>query len=141
MNPRPDPQALLRWSLRGNGMFSALCGLVFVGAAAPLAATLGVPDPRAWVALGVGLLGFAGLLALLAARPMIPVRAAWTVVALDLAWIAGTVPLVAADVLTPTGELAALGVADAVLVLALLQTLGIRRVHAHAAALEARPGR
>jgi len=134
-HPPTDRDRLLRWSLRGNAAFSALCGAAFLLAARPLAETAGVPDPRLLTALGANLLGFAALLVFVAARREIPLAAPPVVVWLDLAWVAGTVPLVLADVLTGAGRVAAVAVADVVLVFAALQYLGIRRVRAPRRAL------
>jgi hypothetical protein len=137
-NPHGDPAALLRGSLRGNAAFSALSGLACLVAAGPLSVALGVPDPRWLAGLGVNLVAFAGLLGVLAARRPIHLPSTWIVVALDLLWVVGTVPLVLADGLTRTGNLVAVAVADVVLVLALLQYLGIRRLRAPRAAAAAR---
>ena len=51
-------------------------------------------------------------------------------------WVVGTVPVVAMDLLNRTGSIGAVAIADVVLVFALLQYLGVRRirgVHAVAA--------
>ncbi|NNL67935.1 MAG: hypothetical protein HKP30_16925 [Myxococcales bacterium] len=123
-----DPQRLLRNSLRANGAFSTLSGLAFTFGSGALASAFGLPDPRILFAVGLGLLGFAGCLAFVSSRPEIPTGTALQIVWADLAWVVGTVPLVALGPLNGTGTIAALAIADVVLVFAILQYLGVRRV-------------
>lgn len=132
-----DPRALLRNSLRANAAFSALSGLVLSLGASPVAEAIGLGDARILLAVGLGLLGFAGYVAFLASRPEIALGAAMAVVTADLAWVAGTGALVLLDVLSRTGATAAIVVADVVLLFALLQWLGVRRIRAVAPATAA----
>ncbi|MBW2316566.1 MAG: hypothetical protein JRH10_20580, partial [Deltaproteobacteria bacterium] len=46
----------------------------------------------------------------------------------DLAWVVGTIPVVALDVLNRTGSIGAVAIADGVLLFAVLQYLGVRRI-------------
>lgn len=123
-----DPQRLLRNSLRANGAFSTLSGLAFTLGSGAIAGAIGLTDPRVLLAVGAGLLGFAGFLFFLSSRPEIPTATAMQIVWADLAWVIGTVPLVALGLLNGTGTIAALAIADVVLVFAVLQYLGVRRV-------------
>jgi hypothetical protein len=119
----------LRIALRGNAAFSTLSGVAALAFAGALAPWLGVPDAAPWLrALGVGLLGFAACLVWLASRAEIPPVTAWGVVMADLAWVAGTVPLVAIELLSRPGDWLAVGIADFVLLFAVLQAVGIRRL-------------
>jgi len=121
--------AFLRAALRGNAAFSTLSGLAALVFAGPLAPWLGVPDAAPWLrALGVGLVAFAAGLVWLASREEVPSGTAWGVVAADLGWVLGTVPLVAADLLSRPGDWLAVGIADFVLLFAVLQAVGIRRL-------------
>ena len=119
---------LLRLALRCNAGFSSSCALLCLTASEPIAATMGIPRPIWLLALGVQLAAFAGFLVWLAARPRIAPAIAWGVVVADLAWVAGTLPLVAAGLLTTTGVWIALGVADGVAFLAILQVVGLKRM-------------
>lgn len=119
---------LLRSALRANAVFSALSGLGFLLFATSLSDAAGIGDPRVLQGLGPGLLAFAAALVWLSFRDVVSPAAARTVVGMDLAWVVGTVPVVLLDVLSHTGAIAAVIVADVVLVLALLQTAGIRRL-------------
>ena len=123
-----DRQALLRNSLRGNAAFSTLSGTLFLLFAGPLSEAIGLADSRVVGSVGLNLLGFAALLLFLASRETLHLGAATTVVFLDLAWVVGTVPVVALDLLNRTGAIAAVAIADVVLVFALLQYLGVRRI-------------
>jgi len=122
-----DPQRLLRNSLRGNAAFSTLSGLTFAVGASTLAPPIGLADPRILMSIGVGLLGFAGYLAFVASRPELPVPTALQIVWADLAWVLITIPL-ALTVLNFTGILATLAIADVVLLFAILQYVGVRRI-------------
>ena len=126
MNPAND--RLLRYSLRGNAVFSTLCGVSAIAFATPLAATLGIPAPLQLVALGAQLLGFAALLVWLASRPEVRPALALAVVAADALWVVATIPLVLSGVLSAAGNWTALAIADVVALFALLQYLGVRRM-------------
>jgi len=128
-----DSQRLLRNALRANGAFSALSGLVFLLDAGGASAAAGLPG-GALRGLGAGLLGFAGLLAFVSSRPRIPLATAMAVVWADLLWVGGTVPVVLLDALSHAGSVAAIAIADVVLLFAILQYLGVRRVRGRAAA-------
>jgi len=130
----PLRDRLLRNSLRANGAFSTLSGLAFLLGAGPVAEAIGLGDARVLAVLGVNLLGFAALLFWLAARKSLPLPAAVAVVWMDLAWVVGTVPVVMLDLLNRTGAISAVAIADVVLLFAVLQYLGIRRIRGSALA-------
>ncbi len=128
MTVLPDRQRWLRNSLLGNAVFSTISGLVFTLAAASVANFIGLEMSLAIRFVGVGLLGFAGFVAFVATRSEIDLRAAISIVIGDLTWVVGTVPLVMADLLSANGVIAAIAIADIVLVFAGLQYYGVRRV-------------
>lgn len=119
---------LLRTSLRANAGFSALCAGTALVAAAPLAAALGIPEPRLLTSLGVQLLGFAALLIVLASRPVIRIGLALAVVIADALWVAATLPVLLSGLLTAAGNWTACAIAIVVGLFGVLQTLGIRRL-------------
>jgi len=123
-----DRRSLLRTSLQANAIFSTLSGLVFLVGAERVAEGIGLGDARLLLATGLNLLGFAALLAYLGSRPAIHLGLAMAVVWADLAWVVGTIPVVALDLLNRTGAIAAVAIADVVLLFAVLQYLGIRRL-------------
>ena len=123
-----DRQTLLRNSLRGNAAFSTLSGLTFVLASDALADAVGLGDARILTVTGVQLLGFAALLVYLASRATLHLPTAMLIVWADLAWVVGTIPVVALDLLNRTGSIGAVAIADIVLIFAVLQYLGVRRI-------------
>ncbi len=129
-----DPQQLLRGSLRANAAFSAVSGAVLSAGSGPVAGALGLDDSRIPLAVGLALLGFAALLVALASRAQIDVRLAMHVVWADLAWVFATLPVLWLGLLSPLGAIAAVIVADVVLLFALLQYLGVRRIRGGAPA-------
>jgi hypothetical protein len=125
---RDDRQRWLRNSLLGNAVFSTLSGLTFALAAGAVAGFIGLEQVLLVRAAGIGLLGFAGFVAFVATRPEIDLQAAFAIVIGDLSWVVGTVPVVMFDVLSSNGVVAALVIADIVLLFAGLQYYGIRRI-------------
>ncbi len=121
---------LLRLALRCNATFSTLCALAALVGGSRLATTLGIPDPTFLPVLAVNLAVFAGFLVWLSTRDRIAPALGWGVVAADLFWVLGTVPAVSADLLTSTGDRAAIAVAAFVGLWAALQAMGLRRMSA-----------
>lgn len=119
---------LLRLALRSNAAFSTSCALIALSTAEPLAAWLGVPDPELLIGLGIQLLVFAAFLVWLSTRARIQPAIALGVIAADAAWVVGTVPVVALGGLSSPGVFVALGIADAVALLGILQGIGLRRM-------------
>ena len=128
-----DRQTWLRNSLLGNVAFSTLSGLVFTLAAANVASFIAALVRS----IGVGLLGFAGYVAFVATRPEIDLRSAGAIIAGDLAWVVATIPVVMMGLLSFEGVVAALLVADVVLMFAALQYWGVRRIRLARAAAPA----
>jgi hypothetical protein len=127
-----DRQRWLRNSLLGNAVFSTVTGLIFALGAAPMASFLGLEQSILVRVVGLGLLGFAGFIVFVATRPEIDSRAAVSIVIGDLCWVVGTVPLAMMDVLSDNGLIAAIAIADIVLLFAGLQYYGVRRARGSA---------
>ena len=125
-----DSSHFLRASLRGNAMFSTISGLTFAVANSPIAKFLGDLPPMLVASTGIQLLLFAAALVWLASREQISKPLAIAVIAADLLWVVGTVVVVYTDALTRGGAIAAVIVADVVLLLAVLQLIGVRRMDA-----------
>ncbi|MCI0488605.1 MAG: hypothetical protein L0229_18615 [Blastocatellia bacterium] len=117
---------MLRLALRANGVFSALSGAVLIVASDYVTALIGIE--ASLVPTGVLLLGFAAGLLWNARREVINRTEAWIAVALDLAWVIGTAGLIFAGVFNSTGNWVVALVGDVVLLFAVLQFLGLRRL-------------
>jgi hypothetical protein len=124
---------VLTRTLAANASFSALTGLILIGAASPLSRWLGVPS---WltVAVGVGLLPFAVAVIRVARDPK--PQAARMVIVADIAWVIGAaVVLVGFPRSMSTAGLWSLGlVSVAVADFAVFQAIGLRRMEATASA-------
>ncbi len=123
-----DPTPLLRYSLRANAAFSTVSGATCLVAATPLAASLGMPQPALITSLGANLLVFALLLVWLAAQREIRIPLALGIVAADVAWVIGSAAVIAAGPLTTAGNWTVAAVANVVLLFAVLQYAGVRRL-------------
>ena len=119
---------LLKKSLQANGAFSLASATILLAGAIPLSAAFGLPEPSILIAVGISLFLFAIGLFRNAARQEIHLGEAKLVVALDVAWLLGTAVVLANGLLTPSGNLALILVADFVFVFALLQAFGILRI-------------
>lgn len=123
-----DEGLLLASALSWNAIFSGASGLVLVGAGVALSGVLGVPT---WLlaVIGAGLLGFAALILWTLAGPSRLVTGARLIIAADVGWVAGAVLLLTAfpEALTTAGRLILGAVSVVVAVLALTQSLGLRR--------------
>jgi hypothetical protein len=120
---------LLRQALRGNGIFSAVSGLVLIVAARPLATFTGLAWPLALTITGLVLLPYAAVLFWATSQPEIDSRLAKTAVFLDGLWVMGSVLLLLTDWLnlSVAGNWTVALLAEAVLTFAILQAVGLRR--------------
>ena len=82
-----EASCMLRASLRGNAVFSAVSGIVLIAGAAPLGTLLGVGAPAVLLTVGVILVLYAGGLWWNARRPEVNRAEARIAVALDVAWV------------------------------------------------------
>lgn len=122
--------SLLRNALFGNSAFSLISGVIFILFSKPIADFLGLS--AAWIplVLGAGLIVY-GIEIFLAARTE-PVNKGLAIFAVyaDLAWVLASAVLIFANPVpfTTAGKWAIAIVADIVLVFAILQFVGLRRV-------------
>ena len=130
MSNRNDPSRLLRYSLRANATFSMLSGGLFVATAGSLAAFLGLTEARQVGGLGANLIVFAILLLVLAAQRSIRLGLAGCVVAADVVWVVASAGVIVAGPLAAGANAAVALVASVVLLFAILQYAGIRRLRA-----------
>ncbi len=126
------PDQFLRRVLQANMIFSGLSGLLLAVGAGPLSRWLGIPAAWILVVIGVGLLGFAWQLFQTARQSPIDLRQANVILFMDIAWVIGSALLLFPGwvAFTAAGWWAVLLVADAVAAFAILEYVGIRRVHA-----------
>ncbi len=128
MSVPTDSQRLLRRALLTDGVVSGAVGLLMTLAADPLAGLLGLHATLLrWA--GISLLPFAAVLVYLAMRSTIPRPAAWAVVGCNLLWVAASFGLLVTGWTDPTafGYVFVIGQAVAVICLAELQYVGLRR--------------
>ena len=123
-----EASCLLRASLRGNAVFSAVSGIVLIAGAAPLGTLLGVGAPAVLTTVGVILVVYAGGLWWNARRPEVNRAEARIAVALDVAWVVLSAALLifAPSLLTPAGRWIVAAVAVCVAGFAILQSFGLR---------------
>jgi len=119
---------LLRRTLLVNGVATAMTGIAALVGAPWLPAILGPTPPAALAIVGAGLVVFAGILLRQARRERIDPRVAWTIAGLDIAWVLGSVALVEIGILTLLGNVVVAAVALVVLVFAVLEVRGARRL-------------
>jgi hypothetical protein len=125
-----NSSSLLKNALFGNSAFSVISGVVCLLFSGAIASFLGLSAPWIILVLGVGLVVY-GVEIFLAARaePVNRSIATFAVYA-DLAWVLGSAILIFANLipLTTGGKWAIAIVADIVLVFAILQYVGLRRL-------------
>jgi hypothetical protein len=121
---------LLRYALRGNGIFSLITGAAFVLDAKPLADLMGLPWSLALTIIGAVVLPFALLLLWVTAQKEIHPTLAKTIIALDAAWVIISLLLLLTNWLnlSTAGNWIVAVLAEVVLTFAILQTVGLRRL-------------
>lgn len=137
MNASSD--RLLRRTLWGNTVFSAVSGAVLAAFAGPFARAatyapvqvLGIDLATLFILLGIGVVGFGALCAWVASRRELPQVWVRTIFVADVAWVAGSFVVLALPASWTMAGIAgivvlALIVAD----LAILEYLGLRRINA-----------
>jgi hypothetical protein len=118
----------LRRALLANASFSAISGLVLVSAQRSVVRLLGLPETINLISLGISLLVFAAILVLFARKNPIKLLHAWIAVILDATWVIGSYPLLFVVPFSTSGKWVVGIVAEVVMVFALMQWLGIRRI-------------
>jgi hypothetical protein len=127
-NSNKQRQQLLRQALLANASFSTLSGLVLIFAERWVVRLLGLPETINLITLGISLLVFAAILVLFARKTPIKLLDAWIAVLLDAAWVIGSYPLLFVVRFSTGGKWVVGIVAEVIMVFALLQWLGIRRI-------------
>ena len=122
--------SLLRRALRGNGIFSTVSGIVFLAAAAPVAAFMGLNSSLPFTILGVGLIGYALLFFWQTNKEFIAANFAIFAIVADVLWVIGSWALILFDPFgfTVAGKWAVGLIAEAVFVFAVVQYIGLRRL-------------
>ncbi len=119
---------LLRKALMGNALFSTLSGLTILLAHGWVLRVLGLSQNVSLMILGIGLLVFAATLVINARRQQVRTSDAWIAVSMDVAWVLASFVIVFVAPLSTSGKWIVAGIADVVLLFALLQLAGIRRI-------------
>ena len=130
MNPRIEKAQLLRRGLQADGIVSAVSGALLLVVPGPIASLLGAGSPGLVAAVGASLVAFGVLVARNGWREAPQRGAAAVTVALNVAWVIGSGVLIAAGPLSKTGNWAVALVADVVLILAIVESIGLRRLSA-----------
>lgn len=129
MNPQSEARAsLLRKALMGNALFSTLSGLTILFAQSWVLRILGLSQNVNVLILGVGLIVFAATLVINARRSQVKISDAWIAIWADLAWVLGSYALLFVVPFSTGGKWVVGVVAELVLVFAVLQFVGIRRI-------------
>jgi len=128
MNANTDRTSFLRRSLQLDGIASGLCGVLLLAAASPISALMGLADPSIARLLGAFLMIYAAALLYNAARATISRREAVAAVVLNAGWVLGSALVILAGPLTPVGNLAVAAVAAAVVLFAVMEIVGLRRL-------------
>lgn len=122
--------SLLKNTLFSNSIFSFLSGVAFVLFARAIASFLGLSASWIVLALGIGLVVYGIELYLAVRAEPVNTGIAKFAVYADLVWVLGSAILIFANLvpLTTAGKWAIAIVADIVLVFAILQSVGLRRL-------------
>jgi len=125
---REEPACFLRKALMGNALFSTLSGLTMLLAQGWVLRILGLASNVNLLILGVGLILFAITLVVNARKQQVKKSDAWIAVLMDVAWVLGSYILIFIVPFSTEGKWVVGLVAELVLVFAVLQFVGIRRI-------------
>ena len=125
---REEPACFLRKALMGNALFSTLSGLTILLAQGWVLRILGLPSSVNLLILGAGLIVFAVTLVINARKRKVKKSDAWIAVLMDVAWVLGSYILIFIVPFSTEGKWVVGVVAELVLVFAVLQFVGIRRI-------------
>ena len=123
-----EPACFLRKALMGNALFSTLSGLTILLAQGWVLRILGLPSSVNLLILGAGLIVFAVTLVINARKQQVKKSDAWIAVLMDVAWVLGSYILIFIVPFSTEGKWVVGVVAELVLVFAVLQFVGIRRI-------------
>ena len=127
---RPCEQraCFLRRALMGNALFSTLSGLTILFAQGWVLRILGLSNKVSLAILGVALIVFAVTLVINARKQEVKLSDAWIAVWMDGAWVITSYVLIFIVPFSTEGKWVVGVVAELVLLFAVLQFLGIRRI-------------
>ena len=125
---REEPACFLRKALMGNALFSTLSGLTILLAQGWVLRILGLASNVNLLILGAGLIVFAITLVINARKQQVKKSDAWIAVLMDVAWVLGSYILIFIVPFSTEGKWVVGVVAELVLVFAVLQFVGIRRI-------------
>lgn len=120
--------SLLKKTLLANALFSDLCGVIMLLGATTIAPLIGLNSPMILAFIGIDLMVYGVWLFFTARRAAPNLTLAKIAVAADVAWVIGAAIVIWLGVLNTTGNLILAGVTDVVLLFAILQWVGIRRL-------------
>lgn len=123
-----ERQDLLKKALTGNAVFSVLSGVAILFANRWLVKFMGLPEEASLAILGGSLIVYSVILWLSAHRPKIRITDAWVAVILDAVWVVGSYTLIFVVPFSVGGKWVVALVAELVLVFAIAQWLGIRKI-------------
>ena len=125
-----NDSSLLRKALFGNSAFSFISGLAFVLFSKAISAFLGISASWVILVLGAGLLLYGWQIYIAAKTEPVKTGFAQFAVYADLAWVLGSVVLIFTNLVsfTTPGKWGIAIIADIVLVFAILQFVGLRRL-------------
>lgn len=125
---RSEETQLLRRTLLASATFSILTGAVVAIVGSTLLAELGLPEIVPAEVSGLMLIFFGLFVGWSATRIVMPVATIWLIVGLDAGWVLGSVLLSLLLSLPAIGNTVVLVIAVAVLIFAILQITGLRRI-------------
>ena len=123
-----DETSFLRRSLQLDGVASALCGVLLLAAAGPMAPVMGLGGPGIARAVGALFVVFAVAVLWNAARATVSRGGALAAVVLNAAWVLGSAVVIVDGPLTALGNAAVAAVAAAVLLFTVLEAVGLARL-------------
>ena len=122
---------LLRNALRGNSIFSAMSGLITAIGASVLVQFMDVGSAALYLVVGIALIIHAVMLYLNTRTDRINVGFAWYAIIGDVLWVLATAFILLTDSfnLSSEGKWLLLFIGDIVLLFAIAQFLGLRRMN------------
>jgi len=112
----------------GNALFSTLSGLIILFAQGWVLRILGLSSKVSLLILGLALIVFAATLVINARKQEVKLSDAWIVVWMDVAWVIASYVLIFIVPFSTEGKWFVGVVAELVLLFAVLQFVGIRRI-------------
>jgi hypothetical protein len=120
--------SFLRRSLQVDTIASGLTGALLLVGAGPVSAVIGLSSPAVARIIGVALAGYAGAPLWNARRASVSRGETLAAVVLNAAWVLGSIAVIELGLLSTLGNVAVGMVALAVLGVALLEIVGLRRL-------------